>query len=84
LATVGGEIDSEWGAEVAVMLKKAIAMGLDRSPYERARALRTLDELSEAKGDLSEALDCYKRAIALDSKVGLRRKIEAVRKLPEK
>ncbi len=57
-----------------------VAAESDIPPYFRARAYRALGELAETGGRIMEALDRYERAIALDPKVGVKKKISAMRK----
>lgn len=46
----------------------------------QAWALKLRGMCIDAQGNLHEALDCYERALALDSKVGVKRRAEQIRK----
>lgn len=80
LKVAGDELDLREGAEIAFILKKAVATGIDQSPSEHAKVLKTLGNLWERLGDYHEALDCFQRAEAVYPKVGVKRRIQAMRK----
>lgn len=48
-------------------------------PSWEARAWRSIGEIQELRGSLSEAAEAYDRALALDSRVGVVRKLAALR-----
>ncbi len=50
------------------------------SDSEQAKALRYRGEIAERLGDLPRALEHWERAIALDPKVGIKRRLTALRK----
>lgn len=78
LKAAGNELDLRDGAEIAFILKKAIATGIDQSPSEHAKVLKTLGDLWERLGDDREALNCFQQAQAMYPKVGVKRRIQAL------
>jgi len=80
LKQAGESLDLQSGAEIALILKKAIATGIDQSPSEHAKALKMLGDLWERLGDDREALDCFQQAEAVYPKAGAKRRIQALTK----
>lgn len=80
LKAAGDDLDLRDGAEIAFILKKAIATGIDQSPSEHAKVLKTLGDLWERLGDDREALNCFQQAEAAYPKAGVKRRIQALRK----
>ncbi len=80
LKAAGDDLDLRDGAEIAFILKKAIGTGIDQSPSEHAKVLKTLGDLWERLGDDREALNCFQQAEAVYPKVGVKRRIQALRK----
>lgn len=80
LDRAGGALDLQDGAEIAFILKKAIATGIDEYPSEHAKVLRSLGELWERLGDDAEALRCFEQADAAYDKAGVKRRIASLRK----
>jgi hypothetical protein len=75
LKMAGENLDLQTGAEIAFILKKAIADGLDQSPTELAKVHKALGELWERLGDDQEALNAYRQAESVYTKVGVKRRI---------
>lgn len=84
LKDAGDSIDLRTGAEIAFILKKAIVRGIDQSPPEHAKVLKTLGDLWERLGDDREALNCYQQAEAVYPGAGVRRRIGALMKKARK
>jgi len=80
LDRAGDALDLQGGAEIAFILKKAIATGIEEYPSEHAKVLRALGELWERLGDDAEALRFYEQADATYDKSGVKRRIASLRK----
>lgn len=80
LEGTGDELDLQLGAEIAFILKKAIAARIAEYPSEHAKVLRALGELWERLGDDAETLRCYEQADAAYDKAGVKRRIASLRK----
>ena len=78
LKAAGTDIDLKTGAEIAFILKKAIASGINENAFEHARTLKTLGDLWERLGDHQEALKCFEEAQSINPKVGVKRRIARV------
>lgn len=61
--------------EIVRILTLALERDLEDYPNERAAILRTLGETHERIGDFGSAIDCYKRALALNPRVGIKRRL---------
>jgi len=70
----------EEGAEIAFILKKAIATGISDFPSEHVKVLKALGDLWEKLGDDAEALKCLEEAQDVYEKAGVKRKIAVIRK----
>ena len=70
----------EEGAEIAFILKKAIATGIDESPPQHSKALKALGDLWVRLGDDTEALKCFKEASNVHEKAGIKTRIAAIQK----
>lgn len=55
------------------------ALGKNMSPNTKARAHRIIGELAESQGDLQTALSEYTDALHLNPKIGLKRKVKALK-----
>lgn len=62
------------------ILEVALQRDLDRYPNERASIFRTMGEINESLGKPTEALALYQSALDLNPKVGLMRKVAAMKK----
>jgi len=62
------------GADRALTLAKS-----DAKKEARARKLRGI--CLDAQGVMQEALDCYDKALVLDSKIGVKRRADQIRKI---
>lgn len=80
LKGAGEPLSLEEGAEIAFILKKAIATGISDSPSEHAKVLKALGDLWEKLGDDAEALKCFEEAQVVYEKAGVKRKIAAIQK----
>ena len=80
LKQAGESVDLQTGGEIAFILKKAIADGLEQSPSEHAKALKALGQLWERLGDDNEALKMYREAESAYKKAGVKRRIAALEK----
>ncbi|MDE2322743.1 MAG: hypothetical protein KGL31_12675 [candidate division NC10 bacterium] len=61
------------------LLGIALRRGVDQYPNEQAAIYRTMGEIKEMLGESSEALALYERALSLNPKVGLKRKVAAMK-----
>lgn len=73
-----GQLAPERGRRLVADCERASAM-LGEYPGHAARALRLAGEILHAQGDLDGALALWDRALATDSKVGVRRRAAALR-----
>ena len=80
LKEAGDGLSLEEGAEIAFILKKAIAVGIQDSPSEHAKVLKALGDLWDKLGDDGEALKCFEEAQAVYEKAGVKRRIAAIQK----
>lgn len=71
--------DSEGLRGALELLNIALKRGIDQYPNEQAAICREMGEINEVLGDSGEALRQYERAIRLNPKVGLKRKIAAMK-----
>lgn len=79
-----GEMEREAGRVSQAERWFRIAAESDISAHFRARAYKALGELAEEAGRVMEALNLYEKALALDSKIGVKRKVEALRRATKK
>ena len=61
------------------LLGIALQRGLDQYPNEQAAIFRTMGEIKEMLGEPSEARALYERALSLNPKVGLKRRVAAMK-----
>jgi hypothetical protein len=63
-------------------LSERLVKGIDRVMDGRALAwaMKLRGMCIDAQGNMQEALDCYQKALALDPKVGVKRRAEQIRK----
>jgi len=61
------------------LLKIALQRGIDQYPNEQAAIYRTMGEINELMGQTAEALALYETALMLNPKVGLKRRIAAMK-----
>ena len=66
--------------EILSLLRKAFKKGLDEDPNEKANAYRTAGEVNEAMGQTDNAIKYYEKAIELNPKVGVKRRLGALKK----
>lgn len=74
-----GDVSTDVAYEILTLLDVAF----DRSreyPYQQAAIQRTKGEVHEALDEPGKALVCYEEALRIDAKVGVKRKIIALRK----
>lgn len=74
------DLDANTGAEILSLLEKALQRGLNDHPKEQAKVYRTMGEVFEALGRSRKASEHYERALRLNPKVGVRRKLEALKR----
>lgn len=65
--------------EISVLAHKALTRTPNAAPRELAQICRTLGEVQELLGDTANALQAYDRALLFDPKVGLKRRVAALR-----
>ena len=61
------------------LLELALQRGLDRYPNQQALVYRMMGEINEMLGEPVAALSLYETALSLDPKVGLKRKVAAMK-----
>jgi tetratricopeptide (TPR) repeat protein len=61
--------------EAIALFNTSLDRGLSEYPWQAARAWRSIGEIEELRGDLSEAVLAYEKAIDLDPKVGVKRRL---------
>ena len=59
---------------------RARALGADSNPGWKSLALKLQGFTLEALGKYKEALDIYEEALKINSKIGVKRKADAIRK----
>lgn len=74
------DINKDTSGEVLSLLERALNTGLDDYPNEKALAYRTIGEVFEKLGDTAKAVYNYERAIELNQKVGIKRRLDALKK----
>jgi hypothetical protein len=72
-----GEKDAEG---ILSLLYSALVKGLDEYPNEKATVYRTIGEIKESLGNISEAIHNYELALELNPKVGVKRRLDALKK----
>ena len=65
--------------EVIVLFKTAINRGLGKYPNQRAATLRSVGELHERLGEIDQAVENFEKALKLNSNVGVKRRLEALK-----
>ncbi len=80
LKTAPDPISLEEGAEIAFVLKKAIATGISDAPPQHAKTLKGLGDLWVRLGDDNEALKCFEEASDVHEKAGVKMRIAAIQK----
>lgn len=76
----GCNLREEDAKEILSLLHSALVKGLDQYPNEKATVYRTVGEIKESLGNISEAILNYEFALELNSKVGVKRRLEALKK----
>lgn len=74
------QIDIDTGKEILSLLKKALQLGFDEYPSEEAMAYRTMGEIHEALDNKLKAIESYEKALELNPKVGVKRRLSALKK----
>jgi hypothetical protein len=74
------DVDPNTCSEILSLLEGALQRGLDDYPNEQAKVYRTMGEVFEVLGERSKAAEHYERALRLNPKVGVRRKLDALKK----
>lgn len=64
---------------ILALLQAALQRGLDQYPIEQASIYRTMGEIHEMLSETTVALALYERALRLNPKVGLKRKVAAMK-----
>lgn len=65
--------------EIIQILEKALNRDLQQYPNEQASIYRTMGEFYEIQSEISKALQLYEKALQLNPKVGLKRKVAALK-----
>lgn len=80
LKDAGGNLSPDKARELLSLLNRALEKGIDKYPNEQALIYRTIGETYESIGNTSEAIKNYELALQLNPKVGVKRKIVALKK----
>ncbi len=80
LKTCGKTIDNETGARLLDFLTKAVERIPAEFPERHAVAYRATGEILEALGDKSHAVEYYEYALQKNPKVGVKKRLDALRK----
>ncbi len=81
-SSIGG-LKQEDAEDLINMLTNALKNSLNDYPNEQAKAHRIIGEIYEKLGDLRLAIQEYELAIKLNPKVGLKRQLEKLKKMPD-
>jgi tetratricopeptide (TPR) repeat protein len=66
--------------EILLLLGRALKKGLDEYPNEKAAVYRTMGEVKESFGEISDAINAYELALELNPKVGIKRHLDILKK----
>ena len=80
LKTCGKTIDNETGAQLLDFLTKAVEQIPSEFSERHAVAYRAAGEILEALGDRPHAVECYEYALQKNPKIGVRKRLDALRK----
>jgi tetratricopeptide (TPR) repeat protein len=80
LATLGPKIDLETGAKILNILTEAVQKIPEDFPYQHAEAYRATAEVLEAIGDTTHAIDYYEYALQKNPQIGVKRRLDALKK----
>ncbi len=67
--------------EILSLLDRALKKGLDEYPNEKATVYRTMGEVKESLGKTIEAIHNYELALELNPKVGIKHRLNLLKKL---
>ncbi|MHC4533483.1 MAG: tetratricopeptide repeat protein [Planctomycetota bacterium] len=77
---LGEKIDTDTAKEILSLLEKALQLGLDGYANEEAMVYRTVGEVHEALDEKLKAIESYEKALELNPKVGVKRRLNALKK----
>lgn len=80
LKECGENMSANDAEEILSLLNRAVHKGLDEYPNEKASVYRTIGEVKERTGNVEEAIQNYEKALALNPKVGVKRRLSALKK----
>lgn len=80
IKTLGSELNEESANEIIKLLKDALNQGTERYPKEQANIHRTTGEIHEYLGHIKLAIKHYEKALNLNPKVGVKRKLIELKK----
>ncbi|MBF0235821.1 MAG: hypothetical protein HQK65_22725 [Desulfamplus sp.] len=66
--------------EIILLLNKSLAKGLDEYPKQKAQAYRLIGQANEAIENISEAIINYDLALNIDPKIGIKRRLDTLKK----
>lgn len=66
--------------EILLLLDRALNKGLDGYPNEKAAVYRTMGEVKESLGKITEAIYNYELALEVNPKVGIKRRLDTLKK----
>jgi len=81
IAEADGQLSPELAAQLLPATETALAKLRADDPRARARVLKSRGICLEAVAELKQALACYDEALALDVKVGVKRRADSLRKV---
>jgi tetratricopeptide (TPR) repeat protein len=80
LVALGSKVDLETGAKILNMLTEAVQKIPEGFPYQHAEAYRATAEVLEAIGDTAHAIEYYEYALQKNPKIGVKRRLDALKK----
>jgi len=73
-------LDSKTSEEILCLLEQALRRTPDNNSDEQAWIHRNIGEVYEALGEKLKAIECYEKALNLHPKVGIKRRLDILRK----
>lgn len=75
------DVTDERITEALEAVIRAKSLGADSNPAWKPNALKVQGLAHEALGQVREAIQAYEEAVALNSKIGIKRRLEALKKI---
>ena len=73
-------INNEDANKIFSLLNQALKYGFDNYPTEEANVYRTIGEVNESLGKIEEAIKNYEVALQINPKVGIKRRLNSLKK----